>query len=233
MTRETFDQKLGHLEQDLLQMGGLVEGAIEQSVQALKKQDVVLARQVEQADDVIDDLQHDLEERALILLATQQPLAGDLRRIAAIISIAGELERIGDYARGIATITLRSAGQPLLKPLIDIPRMATKACEMLRRSLDAFVTHDLEWARGIHAHDDEVDALYDQVYRELLTFMMQDPRTITRATYLLWVAHNLERIADRTTNICERTIFMVTGRQPERRGVSPEGEAAAGRPEET
>lgn len=213
MPRETFDRKLHELEEDLVRMGGMVEESIVRSVEALKAQDVAQARQIIVDDDRIDDFQYDLEERALILIATQQPLAGDLRTIASIISVANELERIGDYAEGIATITTRCADQPLLKPLIDVPRMAETARGMLHDSLQAFLARDVDWAAEISQRDDEVDALYEQVFRELLIFMMQDPRTITRATYLLWVAHNLERIADRTTNICERIYFMVTGRQ--------------------
>ncbi|MBN1485731.1 MAG: phosphate signaling complex protein PhoU [Chloroflexia bacterium] len=213
MMRESFDQKLRELEDDLVHMGGVVDQAIARSIEALKKQDVALAQEIIDNDDSIDQLQYDLEGRALILIATQQPLASDLRLIASIISVANELERIADYAEGIATLTLRGAGQPLLKPLIDIPRMAELSRDMLQGSLKAFVQRDLEWASQIGQLDDVVDNLYDQVYRELLIFMMEDPRTITRATYLLWVAHKLERIADRTTNICERILFMETGKQ--------------------
>lgn len=211
--REIFNRKLRELEEDLLRMGGMVSESISLSIEALKKQDVALAQQIIDDDDQIDDFQYDLENRALILIATQQPLASDLRTIASIISVASELERIGDYAEGIATITLRIADKPLLKPLIDIPRMAELVQEMLRGSLEAFITRDTQWTDGIALMDNHVDDLYDQVYRELLTFMMEDPRSITRATYLLWVAHKLERMADRATNICERIVFMVTGEQ--------------------
>lgn len=213
MPRDTFDHKLRELEEDLVRMGGMVNDTISRSIEALKNQDVELARRIIADDDQIDSFQYDLEERALILIATQQPMASDLRTIASIINVANELERIGDYAEGIATITVRSADQPLLKPLIDVPRMAEMVRDMLRGSLDAFIRRDVEWAQQINSKDDLVDALYEQVYRELLIFMMEDPRTIRRATYLIWVAHNLERMADRTTNICERIIFMVTGRQ--------------------
>ena len=211
--REAFNRKLRELEEDLVRMGGIVSESISLSIEALKKQDVALAQQIIDDDDRVDDFQYDLENRSLILIATQQPLASDLRTIASIISVASELERIGDYAEGIATITLRIADKPLLKPLIDIPRMAEKVQEMLRGSLEAFIARDVEWTEGIALMDNHVDDLYDQVYRELLTFMMEDPRSITRATYLLWVAHKLERMADRTTNICERIVFMVTGEQ--------------------
>ncbi|MGD8903553.1 MAG: phosphate signaling complex protein PhoU, partial [Anaerolineae bacterium] len=146
------------------------------------------------------------------LIATQQPMAGDLRAILSVSNIAAELERIGDYSEGIARLALKLAGRPLLKPLIDIPRMAEEGRRMLMTALEAFARQDVEAARQVGIADDTVDALYDQVYRELLVYMMEDPRTITQATYLLWVAHNLERIADRTTNIAERVIFLDSGR---------------------
>jgi phosphate transport system protein len=162
-----------------------------------------------------------LEEECIYLIGTQQPLATDLRRLITVLHVAVELERIGDYAEGIAKITLMMGDEPHLKPLIDIPRMADLAVDMLRRSLDAFSQavvleedeEDVIKAAAVQvcADDDDVDALYDQVYRELLTYMIQDPGTIQRATYLLWVAHDLERIADRATNIAERVIFLVTG----------------------
>ncbi len=144
-------------------------------------------------------------------IATQQPMARDLRTILAILHITIELERIGDYGAGIARIVLMHGDQELLKPLIDLPRMAELARTMLRCALDAFVQRDGQLARQVASHDDAVDALYDQVYRELLTYMLQDPHTIDRATWLLWVAHDLERIGDRVTNLCERVVFLVTG----------------------
>jgi phosphate transport system protein len=138
-------------------------------------------------------------------------MAHDLRFLASALEIVSELERMGDYAKGIAVINLRMGDQPLLKPLIDIPRMAEKAVDMLHRALTAFIQEDAEAARAIPKEDDEVDALYNQVYRELITFIIEDPKNIERANWLLWAAHNLERFADRVTNICERTIFLVTG----------------------
>jgi phosphate transport system protein len=147
----------------------------------------------------------------MIVIATQQPMAHDLRLLASILEIAGELERMGDYAKGIATVNLRMGDEPLLKPLIDIPRMAQKGVDMLHRSLTAFINEDVEAARAIPPEDDEVDGLYTQVYRELMTFVLADPRTIERVNYLIWTAHNLERVADRVTNICERTVFIATG----------------------
>jgi len=211
MLRETFEEQLRGLQDDLLAMGALVDRAIERSIQALADRDVELAQQIIDDDTLINQAQREIEEKCLVLIATQQPMASDLRVITSVSGIAGELERMGDHAEGIGKITLLMADHPLLKPLIDIPRMAEKGRSMLRQQLQAFVRRDVEMARNSATDDGEVDALYDQIYRELLVFMMSDPRTISRATHLLWVAHNLERIADRTTNIGERVIFLVTG----------------------
>jgi phosphate transport system protein len=215
MPRETFDEQIGELQEDLLALGDLVDRAIERSIQSLANRDLELAQQIIDEDVLINQAQCDLEERCLVLIATQQPLARDLRIIVAVSNIAIELERMGDYAKGIAKIALMIGDQPPLKPLIDIPRMAEKGRQLLHQQLDAFIRRDPDTARRLGTSDDEVDALYDQVYHELVFFMMQDPRTITRATHLLWVAHNLERIADRTTNIGERVVFLVTGRVEE------------------
>jgi len=181
----------------------------------LAGRDIELAREIINADEAINQAQRDIEERCLVLIATQQPLASDLRAITAVSSIATELERMGDYAKEIAHTTILMGDQPLLKPLIDVPRMAEKGRRLLHQQLDAFINRDADMARRLSAEDDEVDGLYDQVYRELLFLMMQDPKTISRATHLLWVAHNLERIADRTTNIGERVVFLVTGQVEE------------------
>lgn len=212
MTRKHYEQLLRELHDDLLRMASLVENAITRAVEALKQQDVELARKVIADDDVIDAAQYKLEDKALSLIATQQPLAGDLRTISAVISIASELERMGDYAEGIAEITIRGADAPLLKPLIDVPRMAEMSLDMLHRSLDAFIKHDVSAAESLQASDTQVDQLTDQVQNELLHYMVRDPKNIERAIHLLYVAHNLERIADRATNIGERVVFMVTGR---------------------
>lgn len=211
MTRETFDEQLKALEQDVLDMGRLVDRAIDLSVDALAKRDIHLSRRVIREDDAINQAQHDIEEHCLVLIATQQPLASDLRVIFAVASIATELERMADHAKGIGQIGVMMGPREPLKPLVDIPRMATKSRWLLERELAAFVNRDVELARSLGHEDDEVDRLYDQVFRELLIFMMEDPRTITRATYLLWVAHNLERIADRAINIGERVVFLVKG----------------------
>jgi phosphate transport system protein len=212
MVRETFQEQIRELLEDLLEMGQMVADSIDRSIQALAKQDEGLAKQVIAFDDEINTIEHDIEEKCLVLIATQQPMAGDLRAILAVSNIATELERMGDYTEGIARLAIKLAGQPFLKPLIDIPRMAEESRRMLTGSLEAFAHRDVEAAIQIGQADDIVDALYNQVYRELLVFMMDDPRTITQATYLLWVAHNLERIADRTTNIAERTIFLDSGK---------------------
>jgi phosphate transport system protein len=211
MIRQAFDERISELLDDLLAMGQMVADSIQRSVQALALQDEGLAQQVIAYDDEINATQNNIDEKCLVLIATQQPMASDLRTILAISNIASELERIGDYTEGIGRLAIKLCAQPLLKPLIDIPRMADRGREMLLSSLEAFAQQDVEAARKLGDADDLVDALYDQVYRELLVFMMEDPRTITQATYLLWVAHNLERIADRTTNIAERVIFTDSG----------------------
>ncbi len=210
-TRKSFDQHIQEVKDEVLVLGSMVEQAILDSVEALKKRDIEASRKIMELDRHINDKRFDIEHRVMILIATQQPMAHDLRLLASILEIAGELERMGDYAKGIATINIRMGDEPLLKPLIDIPRMAQKGVDMLHRALTAFVNEDIEAAKKIPAEDDEVDALYLQVYRELMTYVMSDPKTIERANWLLWVAHNLERVSDRVTNICERTIFIVTG----------------------
>ncbi len=223
MPRNEFGRDLRFLQEELLAVGSMVEKAIANAVDGLKRRDLDLSRQVVQDDAIIDARRYDIEERCVNLIAKQQPMATDLRTIIAILQIVGELERIGDYASGIAKISLAMGNEPPIKPLIDIPRMADKASLMLRRSLDALVNRDIVAAAGVRADDDEVDALYDQIYRELLTFMLEDPRTITRATYLLWVAHDLERIADRATNIAKRVIYLVTGQHVETKNLASTG----------
>ena len=211
MPREIFDTELQRLQDELLMLGSMVEEAITESVAVLKARDFEGSRRVIAQDRVVNEKRRSIEEATLVLIATQQPMAGDLRTLAAILEIAGELERIGDYAKGIARINLFIGEEPLMKPLIDIPRMAEKARDMLHRALNAFINRDVEMARSIPTEDDEVDALYDQVYRELATYIFADPRNIGQVNNLLWAAHNLERTADRVTNICERVIFTVTG----------------------
>jgi len=210
--RESFDAQLAALKEQLLNLGAMVSNSQKLAVQALAERDEDLAREVIAGDQAVNQAQRDIDEHCLFLIASQQPVARDLRTIMSISAISTDLERMADHAKGIAVLTLRLADQPLLKPLIDVPRMAEIGRELLTGQLDAFMRGDVEAARILAARDDEVDQLNDQVFRELLVIMMGDPRTITRATYLLWVAHDLERFADRTTNIGERVIFLMTGR---------------------
>jgi phosphate transport system protein len=209
--RKTFETEIQQLKDELLLLGSMVEQQILSSVEALKKRDLEAARRIYGTDAKINAKRYAIEEQVMVLIATQQPMAHDLRLLASILEVSGELERMGDYAKGIATVNLRMGDEPLLKPLLDIPRMAQKGADMLHRALNAFINEDVETARAIPAEDDEVDGLYTQVYRELMTFVLSDPKTIDRANYLLWTAHNLERVADRVTNICERTVFIATG----------------------
>jgi len=211
----SFERHLHDLQDDVLVLGSMAEKATYLSMDALKNRDLELAKQVIADDDEIDRKRFDIEEKCIELIVTQQPVASDLRIIVAVLNLIIDLERIGDHAEGVAKITIMIGDEPPLKPLIDLPRMAQKTGDMLRRSLDAFVNRDAEAARQIAKEDDEIDGLYNQVFRELLTYMAEDPRTITRATRLIWVAHNLERSADRVTNICERVIFVVTGKMEE------------------
>ena len=211
MLRKTFDTEIKQVKDDVLVLGSMVEQAIVESVEALKKRDVEAARRLFDADLEINHRRFEIENRLMIMIATQQPMAHDLRLLASILEINSELERMGDYAKGISNINLRMGDMPLLKPLIDIPRMAQKGADMLHRALTAFIHEDVKTAQSIPAEDDEVDGLYEQIYHELMMFVIQDPRTIERANWLLWVAHNLERVSDRATNICERVVFMVSG----------------------
>ncbi|MBI5296970.1 MAG: phosphate signaling complex protein PhoU [Chloroflexi bacterium] len=222
MLRKTFETELQQVKDDVLMLGSMAEQAILNSVQALKKRDIKASQTILEDDRAINQKRFDIESQLMILIATQQPMAHDLRLLASTMEIISELERMGDYAKGIANINIRMGDQPLLKPLIDIPRMAQKDVDMLHRALTAFVNEDVEAARAIPQEDDEVDMLYLQVYRELMTFVIQDPKSIERANWLLWVAHNLERVADRVTNICERTIFIATGEMTEIKSTDDE-----------
>ena len=212
MPRTDFDRSLQEIQDELLVLGSMVEKSIDRSVLALKNRDLSLSKTVIDDDDLIDDLRNKIEEKCISVIATQNPMAGDLRTVISVLYIAEELERMGDYAEGIAKISLSIGKEPMLKPLVDIPRMAEKSSKMLSRSLDALVNRDEQLAIQVCRDDNEVDELYNQVYRELLTFMISDPKTIERATYLLWVSHNIERIADRATNISERVLYLITGR---------------------
>jgi len=213
--RTIFHKKLREIQDDVLAMGSMVEKATSRSIEALKERDIEKAREIITDDLKINRKRFNIEEKCVQLIATQQPMASDLRTIIGVLNIITEIERIGDHAEGIAKIVVLIGDEPLLKPLIDIPRMAEKVNDMLHRSLDALINRDADAAKQIVSEDDEVDNLYDQVFRELLTFMAEDPKTITRATRLIWVAHNLERSADRVTNICERVVYMITGKMEE------------------
>ena len=211
MVRADFDRNLKLLQEELLLLGGLVEKAIVDSIEALKTRDIELSHKIVSQDDIIDQKTNQIEEKAIDLIATQQPIAIDLRTLMSVIHISVELERMGDYAEGIGKIGIMMGNDPPVKPLIDIPKMAAKSSDMLKRSLDALVKRDPALARQVCEDDDEVDNLYDLIYKDLIALMIDDPTTIQRATYLMWVAHDLERIADRATNIAERVIFLVTG----------------------
>jgi len=222
MLRKTFENEIQQVKDDVLVLGSMVEQAILNSVEALKKRDIKASERIYQEDMEINKKRFDIENKLMVLIATQQPMAHDLRLLASCMEIISELERMGDYAKGIANINIRMGDAPLLKPLIDVPRMAQVGVDMLHHALTAFVNEDVEAAQSIPVQDDEVDALYNQVYRELMTFVIQDPKTIERANWLLWVAHNLERVADRVTNICERTVFIVTGEMTEIKSTDDE-----------
>ena len=211
MARYEYTQELENLRGAVVAMSSMVDKAISRSLESLMGQNVQIAEEVVHADQIINRQRWATEEQALLIIATQAPMAGDLRSIAAAISIVTDLERMGDHAAGISKIVIDTASEPLLKPLVDIPRMAEIARDMLNDAITAYIEQDADSARRIAARDDEVDVLYEQIYRELLTYMLADPTTINRATHLLWVAHNLERIADRVTNICERVVFAATG----------------------
>jgi phosphate transport system protein len=209
--RKNFESEIQQLKDELLILGSMVEQQVVDAVEAQKKRDLNAAHRIYDIDTNINAKRYAIEEQVMILIATQQPMAHDIRLLASILEVAGELERMGDYAKGIATINIRMGNEPLLKPLIDIPLMAQKGADMLHRALTAFINEDVEVAKAIPSEDDEVDQLYIQIYRELMVFIMADPRNIERANFLLWTAHNLERLADRVTNICERTVFIATG----------------------
>lgn len=216
MARETLDRKIQHLFDEILYLDSMVEKATLESITALKNQDLELARKVYFGDAILNAKRFELEKDCMITIATQQPImAGDLRLLASILEIIGELERIGDYAKGIAKICINMGNQPPVKPLIDIPKMGEIVTNMLHRAIRAFISMDIEEAKTIPEDDDKVDYLYTLIYHELVDLMIKDPTIIDRANYLMWVAHNLERVGDRVTNICERTIYVATGEMKE------------------
>ena len=210
-TGQSYNLELEALRQEILNMGTRVEKAIDQAVKSLTERDFELARRVMEGDDYIDDLESEIEDKCIVLIATQQPLARDLRIISTGLKITTDLERVGDHAFDIAKITLAINNEPLIKPLIDIPRMSAMAQSMLKDSLQAYINLDITLAEQVCADDDAVDDLYSHVLRELLNCMIQDPTTINQATNLLFVARYLERVADHATNIAEWVIYLVTG----------------------
>ncbi len=227
--RPPLDEELNTLQANLLRMGQHLDSALTRALEALTTRNRSLAQQVVDDDAQVNALRYQIEEACFITLATQQPAARDLRAVMAAFSIVSDLERMADHAAGIATIVLRMGDEPLLKPLIDIPRMVEACRDMVRRALDAYIARDMAQAQAVAYADDQVDQLYQQVFRELLSFMLEDPRTITRALYLLFVAHNLERVADRAVNIAERVIFITSGELKEFKGDPGDSEPAPGR----
>lgn len=215
VTRQMLDRDLQRIQDNLLRMGSLIDTAITRAIQCLAVRDLRAAREVVADDGQINGLRFQIEEACLTTIATQQPTARDLRLVIATVILASELERMGDYAAGIAKTVLRMGDEPLLKPLIDLPRMAEIDRAMLQDALDAYVTRDADKARAVAARDDAVDDLYNQIFREILAYILEDPTTTTRALYLLFSAHNLERIGDRVVNIAERVIFMSSGEMHE------------------
>ncbi len=213
--RQTFEHELEELFQDILYMGGLVKKTIQQAVNSLKKHDLEEAQEVIENDDIIDDLELKIEEKCMSLIARQQPMAKDLRRIGTALKIITDLERIADHSSDIAKITLRIGEEPHIKPLVDIPRMANIAQEMVNKALEAFIDEDVELAYEVCNLDDEVDHLHNQIFRELLTYMLEDAKNIKQGTLLLFVSSSLERIGDHATNLGEWLIYMVTGKRKE------------------
>ena len=215
MTRALFEQKLREMQDDVLIMGSMVEKAIQRSVEALRTRDIAASNAVVDDDVSINAKRYEIEEKCIHTIALQQPMAADLRVLVAVLFIATELERMADHAEGIARINLMLGDEPLPRPLGEIAEMGEKAVDMLRRALTAFVDRDDRVARLICDEDDQIDALYDASYAALIQEMIRNPGDVQRMTYLIWTSHNLERIADRVTNICERVIFMVTGQLEE------------------
>ncbi|MEK7312218.1 MAG: phosphate signaling complex protein PhoU [Chloroflexota bacterium] len=214
-TRSHFDRELRDIQDDLLRLGSMLNTTISRALQSLASRDIALARQIVADDAEINALRFHIEEQCVHVIATQQPAASDLRAIVAAMNIVGDLERMADHAAGIAKVVIKMGDEPLLKPLIDIPRMADECRDMTTRALDAYVARDTEMARAIAARDDIIDELYQQIFRELLSYMLEDPHTVSRALYLLFAAHNLERIGDRAVNIAERVIFLTSGEMKE------------------
>lgn len=214
MSRKTFTQEMQEVKDDLLLLSSMVEEAVMNSAEALKNNDLESARQILLKDNFINRKRFEIEYSIMVLIATQQPIAHDLRRLAASLDVCTELERMGDYAKGIATINIRSEGLSLPRMLRDIYSMAEKAVDMLHRAMTTFADEDLQTATAIIQEDDEIDECYSKLYNEAIQSVLGDARNIERANYVIWAAHNLERLGDRVTNICERVVYIVTGERP-------------------
>jgi len=215
MSRTSFGQEMQEVKNEILLLASMVEEAVMESAQALKDNDLDRSRRVIQSDLRINRKRFEIEISIIVLMATQQPAARDLRRLAAHLEICSELERMGDYAKGIANINIRSEGLSLPRILKDVYSMAEKAVDMLHRAMTSFADEDLRTAKDIIQEDDMIDECYSRLYHQAVHNVLGDPRNIERANYIIWVAHNLERLGDRTTNICERVIYMVTGERYE------------------
>ena len=213
--RVRFVHQLEEVRDAVLTMGSMVDKAIDYAIDALRRRDVTLMQRVIKDDRHINRQRFDIEQSALLLMATQQPMASDLRFLAAVLHITTDLERMGDHARSVSRLGLKLNTEAPLKLPPELPRMADLCRDRLRRALDAFVARDADAALKIAGQDTTTDALRDAIYRDLLQVMLNDPDAIRRGTYLLWVAHNIERIGDHITNVCERVIFAVTGRMEE------------------
>lgn len=211
MPRETLERKLQELNDEVLLLGSMVEQATLQSTRALRDRNLASAEEVYRGDQKINDKRFEIEERTITLIATQQPMARDLRLLTAILEVITELERMGDYAKGIGRIAINMGPGSSLKPPADLMTMAELSVDMLHRALEAFVTGNADLARSIPKDDDKVDALFNTVHTEILQLMIKEPDNIATINHLLWACHNLERLADRVTNICERTVFIATG----------------------
>lgn len=209
--RETLDRAIDELLAQLVDQSAMVEKAITDAVQALTKQNIEQAKLIYIADRQINKKHFQIEENVITLIATQQPMARDLRLLAAILEVTTELERMGDYGKGIARIVVRIGSEDLLPPIRHIQPMAQVCVDLLHRAIQAFVERDAETARLLPGEDDQVDDHFNTVYRELMDQMINNPGSVDQANHLLWVAHNLERVADRVTNVCERIVFVVTG----------------------
>jgi phosphate transport system protein len=227
--RSGLDAELNRMREMLFHMEDLVNTSLRRAMDSLRTRDAELAHAVIREDDIVNELRYEVEQYCVNVLATQQPVARDLRTIMAVVHVAVEMERMGDHAAGVAKITLKVCEEPLLKPLIDLPRMAAVATEMLHDGVRAFVNNDVDKARAIIQRDDEVDGLHEQIFRELLTYMLEDPTTIRRATHLIWASHAVERYADRATNVAERTLFVATGKLADLTSEASEAEGVPGR----